>query len=152
MVMNFQVAQKAKNFLSNFESISSLRRDLHHRFPFFSSLTLSGRATSLAVSRRLPTRAVWVQSQVRSFGICGGQSGTGARFIRVLRFPLAIFISPTSLHSSASSSIIRDWYNRPISGRRTKWTQSHPTPVNYNKKILAALPVSQTVYRRIFGE
>jgi hypothetical protein len=31
-----------------------------------------------------------------------------------------------------SSSIIRGWYNRPISGRRTKWTQSRPTPRNKN--------------------
>jgi hypothetical protein len=27
-----------------------------------------------------------------------------------------------------SSPIIRGGYNRPISGRRAKWTQSHPTP------------------------
>jgi hypothetical protein len=45
-------------------------------------------------------------------------------FLRVLRFPLPI-IPPTAPHSA---SIIRGWYNRPVSGRRTKWTQSHPTP------------------------
>jgi hypothetical protein len=28
------------------------------------------------------------------------------------------------------SSVIWGWYNRPISGRSTKWTQSHPTPRN----------------------
>jgi hypothetical protein len=33
-------------------------------------------------------------------------------------------IQPTIRHSS---SIIRGWYTRPISGRRTKWTQPHPT-------------------------
>jgi hypothetical protein len=57
------------------------------------------------------------------------KSGIGANFIRVLRFPLPIFIPPPAPHSS-SISIIRGWYNRPNSGRGTKWTQSHPTPSN----------------------
>jgi hypothetical protein len=26
------------------------------------------------------------------------------------------------------SSVIRNWYNRPVNGRRPKWTQSRPTP------------------------
>jgi hypothetical protein len=42
-------------------------------------------------------------------------------FSRVLMVPLPILIPPTTPH--LSSSIIRDWYNRRISGRRTKWTQ-----------------------------
>jgi hypothetical protein len=49
---------------------------------------------------------------------------TGADILRVLRFPLPILIPPTAPHLS---SIIRGWYNRPVSGRLTKWTQSHPT-------------------------
>jgi hypothetical protein len=48
-----------------------------------------------------------VRSRVWSSGICDGQSGAGAGFIRVLRFPLPIFIPPIAPHSS--SSIIRDW-------------------------------------------
>jgi hypothetical protein len=64
-------------------------------------------------------------AQGRSCGICGGQSGTVAGFLRALRFPLPILIPPTASHSS---SVILGWYNRSISGRRTKWTQSHPTP------------------------
>jgi hypothetical protein len=79
-------------------------------------------------SSRLPTAAVWVQTQVRSCGICGGQSVTGTDFLRVLRFPLPVLIPPTAPHSS--SPIIRGWYNRPKSGRRTKWTQSHSIPRN----------------------
>jgi hypothetical protein len=87
-----------------------------------------GRAIAQAVSPRLPTAAARVRAQIRSYGICCGQSGIGVGLLRVLRFPLPILIPPTVPHSS--SSIIRDWYNRPNSGRRTKWTQSHPTPRN----------------------
>jgi hypothetical protein len=91
-----------------------------------------GRAIVQEVSRQLPIAAARVRAQVRSWGICGVQSGTGAGFLRVLRFPLSILIPPTAPHSS---SIVRGWYNRPVSGRRTKWTQSHPTPRNYNLKL-----------------
>jgi hypothetical protein len=83
-----------------------------------------GRAIVQAVSRRLPTAAARVRAHVRSCGISGGQGGTGAGFLRVLRFPLAILIPPTTPHISY---IIRGWYNRPINGRCTKWTQFHPT-------------------------
>jgi hypothetical protein len=85
----------------------------------------SGRAIAQAVNRRLPTSSAPVPAQVRSCGICGGQCGTGVGFLRVLRFPLPILIPLTAAHSS---SIIRGWYKRSNSGRRTKWTQSRPTP------------------------
>jgi hypothetical protein len=91
-----------------------------------------GRAIAQAVSRRLPIAAAWIRAQARSCGICGGQSYIGARFLRVLRFHLPILIPPTAPHSS--SSIIRGWYNRLISGRSTKWTQSHLTPPQETKK------------------
>jgi hypothetical protein len=66
-----------------------------------------GRAIAQPVSRWLPTAA----TRVWSCGICGGQSGAGAGFLRVLRFPLPIFITPTAPQSP--SSIIWGLYNRP---------------------------------------
>jgi hypothetical protein len=46
-----------------------------------------GRALAQAVSRWLPTAATRVRVRA-ACGVCGGQSGTGAGFLRVLRFPL----------------------------------------------------------------
>jgi hypothetical protein len=51
-----------------------------------------GRAIAQAVSRWLLTAAARVRSRVWSSEICGGQSGAVAGFLRVLRFPLPIFI------------------------------------------------------------
>jgi hypothetical protein len=86
-----------------------------------------GCAIAQAVSCRLPTSAAHVRSQVTSCGICGGQSGTEAGFLRVFRFSLPILIPPSAPYPSLS---IRNWYNRPNNGRRTKWTQCHLTPRN----------------------
>jgi hypothetical protein len=82
-----------------------------------------GRAIAQAVSSWFPIAADWVWSQVKSGGICGVRSCIGAGFLWVFRFPLSILVLPTAPHSS---SIIRGWYSTSISGRRTKWTQSHP--------------------------
>jgi hypothetical protein len=81
-----------------------------------------GRAIAQAASRWLPTATAGVRARVSSCGIFDGQSGTGAGFLRVLQFPLPIHIPPIA----PQSPIIRSWYSKPISGRRTKWTQSHP--------------------------
>jgi hypothetical protein len=55
------------------------------------------RAVAQAVSRWVPTAAARVRVRA-ACGVCGGQSGTGAGFLRVLRFPLPIIpqISPSS--------------------------------------------------------
>jgi hypothetical protein len=71
-----------------------------HNQPLVS--TLAGRAIAQAVSRWLPTAAARVRSRVWSSGICGGQSGAGVGFLRVLRFSLPIFIPPNNSPSSQS--------------------------------------------------
>jgi hypothetical protein len=76
-------------------------------FCIYSALLLiRSRAIAQAVSRRLPTAAVGVHSQVRSCGICGGQSGIEARFLRVLRFPLPILIPPAPSRLSCGAGTI----------------------------------------------
>jgi hypothetical protein len=65
------------------------------------------RAIAQAVSRWLPTAG----ARVWSSRICGGQSGAGVGFLRVLQFPLPIFIPPIAPQSP--SPIIWGWYNRP---------------------------------------
>jgi hypothetical protein len=102
-----------------------------------------GLAIAQAVSRWLPTAAARVRSKFGSCGICGGKSDTGAGFLRVLRFPLP-FLIPTT---PQSSSTIRGWYNRPNIGRRTKWTQSHPTPRNWGGETASRpVPVRSGVF------
>jgi hypothetical protein len=70
-----------------------------------------GRGIAQAVSRWLPTATARVRARVWSCGICGGQSGAGAGFLRALRFPLPIFIPPTAPQSP--SSVVWGLYNRP---------------------------------------
>jgi hypothetical protein len=56
-----------------------------------------GLAVAQVVSRWLPTAAARVRVRA-ACGVCGGKSGIGACFLRVLRFPLPIIppISPSS--------------------------------------------------------
>jgi hypothetical protein len=69
-------------------------------FPPWLTLQL-GRAIAQAVSRWIPTAAASVRARVWSSRICDGQSGAGAGFLRVLRFPLSIFIQPNSPSSQS---------------------------------------------------
>jgi hypothetical protein len=114
------------NFLPN-----PFQLTIHYHPTFRDYRVWIGRAIAQAVSRRLPTATARVRAQVRAGGICGGHSGTGAGFLRVFRLVLPILIPPTAQHSSF---IIRGWYNKPDSGRRTKYTQSHGTSRNTHKK------------------
>jgi hypothetical protein len=61
------------------------------------SKLIYGRAIAKAVSRWLLTAADRVRVRAAR-EVCGGQSGTGAGFLLVLRFPLPIIppISPSS--------------------------------------------------------
>jgi hypothetical protein len=68
--------------------------------------TCVGRALAQAVSRRLPTAAARARAQVRSCGICGGQSGSAAAFLLVLRFPVPILIPPDAPHSSSGAGTV----------------------------------------------
>jgi hypothetical protein len=74
-------------------SSSSLFLKIHHLQPW----PWPCRAVTLAVSRWLPTAATRVRVRA-ACGVCGGQSCTGAGYLRVLRFPLPIIppISPPS--------------------------------------------------------
>jgi hypothetical protein len=67
----------------------------------------SGRGIAQAVSRWLLTAAARVRARVWSCGICGGQSGAGTGFRRVLRPPLPIFIP--QIVAQSPSSINRGW-------------------------------------------
>jgi hypothetical protein len=96
--------------------------------------TVNWRAVAQTVSCRLLTAAARVEAQVGSCGVFGGQRGSGAGFLRLFQFPLPILITPIAPQSS--SSIIWGWYNRPISGRRTNWTQSHLTSPQETKKAV----------------
>jgi hypothetical protein len=57
-------------------------------------MSVKGRVIAQVVNRRLPTVAAWIRAHVRSCVICGGQSVTGAGFLRVLLFlmPIPTFI------------------------------------------------------------
>jgi hypothetical protein len=109
--------------------VRSLRR-MNVGVGWWNQVRVDGHAITEAGSCRISTAAAGIISKVKLCGICGGQSGTGAYLLRVFRFFLPILIPP----SAPYSSIIRRWYNWPISGRRAKWTQSHPNPRNYKKK------------------
>jgi hypothetical protein len=61
-------------------------------------------ATAEAVIRWFPTAASRVRTRVWSSGICDGQIGAGASFLRILRFPVPIFIPPNSPSSQSPGS------------------------------------------------
>jgi hypothetical protein len=61
------------------------------------------RNRNVVLVAELPTAAAQVRARVRWFRICGGQRGTAAGFLRVLLFPLPIFI-PSLFHNLSSGA------------------------------------------------
>jgi hypothetical protein len=90
-------------------------------------------AIAQAVSRWLPTATARVRARFWSCGICGGQSGAAAGFLRVLRCPLPIFIPPISPQSP--SSIIWGWYSRPVVAAVPSGLSLTPLTIIKNKKL-----------------
>jgi hypothetical protein len=85
----------------------------HGRYFGYRSTLLpsKGSVIAQAVSRWLPTAAARAHVRVWSSGICGGQSGAGAGFLRILWFPLPILIlqnSPLS-QSPRAGTICQEW-------------------------------------------
>jgi hypothetical protein len=95
----FNITQNSR-FISKLahKSLSLLWKNTVHR------IWNPGRAVAQAVRRWLPTAAARVSVRA-ACGVCGGQSGSGAGFLRVLRFPLPIIppISPSSKSPEAGT-------------------------------------------------
>jgi hypothetical protein len=93
-------------------------------------LGLVGRAIAEAVSCWLPTAAARVRACVWSSGICGGQTGIGVGFLRVIRFPLP---KPFIL-SNSILTITRGKYNRPVVAAVPSGPSMDSAPQYSNKK------------------
>jgi hypothetical protein len=101
-----------------------------HQVPFdrLNFLTKDG-AVAQAVSRWLLTSAARFRIR-EACGVCGGQNGTRASFLRVLLFPLPIYIPPISLSSwSLGAGIIGLLVIAVPSG--LNWTQPPPNYTNF---------------------
>jgi hypothetical protein len=90
-------------------------------------------AIAQAISRRLPTAAARVRSQVTSVGFVVDKVALGQVFSEHFGF-----LCKFSFHRLLQNHchIVWGWYNRPNSGRPTKWTQSHPTSKKTEKNCL----------------
>jgi hypothetical protein len=103
-----------------------------------------GRTTPQAICRWLHIAAARVRDHIRSYEICGGQFGTGAWILRVLRFHLPV-IPPTASHST--SSIIQVWYDRPKNSSLTKWTQETKKVLMFIENYILPRPTSPNFLR-----
>jgi hypothetical protein len=106
---------------------------------YIEQLRFQSHDVAVAVSQGLPTTLARDRAQARLCGIYGGQRGTRAGFLGVLRF-LVPSIQATAPHSS--SSIIRGWNSRTKCNRSTNWAQSHRTPRNSVSKNCWLMTVS----------
>jgi hypothetical protein len=103
-----------------------------------SMLRIYGRAIAQAVSHRLPTAAARVRARVKSFRICGGQSGTGVGFLRVFWFPQPVRIPPIAPQSSSSGTrIIAQRAAAVPSGLSlTQWEKKKASNLDYDYEVL----------------
>jgi hypothetical protein len=99
--------------------------------------------TRFCIHHWLPTAAARVRARVWSCGICGGQSGAGVGFLRVLRFPLPIFIPPIAPQSP--SSIIWGLYNRPEVAAVPSGLSPTPRPICCDSQISEHSPQSPQI-------
>jgi hypothetical protein len=107
---------------------------MYHEVHVTQSKPQFGRAVAQAVSRWLSTAAVRVRVRA-ACRVCGGQSATGAGFLRVLQFPLPIIIPPISPSSqSPGAGIIGLLVAAVPSG--PNWTP--PPPPHYKVKLSRA--------------
>jgi hypothetical protein len=109
-----------------------------------------GRATAQVVSRRLPTAAAQVQSQIRSCRTSSGQSSRGGSFLRVLWFPPLILILSTALysliicHRSCTVSILIVSLKRKERGRKPR------QPHREMKQLQVQTPTSTNLFYTAF--
>jgi hypothetical protein len=107
-----------------------------------------GHAVFQAVSRCLPIAAARIRVRA-ACGVCGGQSDTGASFLRVLGFPLPI-IPPISPSSSSTAGKIGLLVAAVPSGRN--WTPPPNIPIlkkMYGSHVLPGMTVlgaTETLY------
>jgi hypothetical protein len=95
-------------------------------FQFIEKLVVNsreGRAKAQAVGRKFLTAEAWVRAQVSPCRICGGESGTGTSFLRVLWF-FPVSIIPPLFH--IHSYIIWGMDKGPVRGPVPQRQQSHP--------------------------
>jgi hypothetical protein len=90
-----------------------------------------GRTVAQAGSCWLPTAEAWVRTRVWSSGIYGRQSGARAGYLRLLLFPLTIFITPNSPSSQSpwTGTISQKW---PTCRVDPVWTPPLTTRIKKN--------------------
>jgi hypothetical protein len=97
------------------------------------NLYFKGRAIARAVSRPASHRCDPGSSPGQIMWDLWWTNWHLCSFLRVLRFPLSILVPPTAPYSS---SIIRGWYNRPVSGRyQVDSVATHPKKLKKKKCI-----------------
>jgi hypothetical protein len=93
-----------------------------------------------------PPRRPWFEPWSGHMGFVVDKVALGQVFSEYFDFPYQ-FSFHRLLHLS---SIIWGWYNRPVSGRRIKWTQSHPTQRTRTRKMAQAEPCDIVIgYREV---